>query len=460
MCLTCMRQHLSTCGLRPAAHSISPCHHQALTAQPPPLLPLPQVQPEHWVQPSEPRNAEEAHRELVAGCGIITLSPAKGTLRRRGDSCRVTLRYRPSHEGHHSLPLFLKVSDGRCVRLQLSGSTTEAAGHSLGLPPGQKQLVLQPVVLGELDSPVQSFLLHNNWSQAVRIELDTSPLHRLAAQSWGFEVLRCVGDTEAGEVPPGGAHCLQFVFVPLEAKQYTAELPVRLVDTDTVDFLTVVATGVEPAAAPRQGLLPAMPSAVTLVAPAAAAAGAAAGAAVEGQAGNQEPWRVWTGFSSSPAGRLPCWHSGDGAALGCTAAAAPAGMALTGFSTGRSGNTSGSSARSGSSSSTQGLVSLSSEVLSLGTCLAGGLTSRLVVVTNVSTWPVAFAWESRPGSVAVRALPAGLSRGGPGCEEVQDCIEVLPSSGRWAHEGIRAVSSCGALCVTACLLHQAARCRR
>jgi hypothetical protein len=365
-------------------------------AEPPPPANALQVEPEHWVQPSQPRNEEEQHRDLVAKGGIINAAPLSGALQRRGDSARLVLRYSPSQPGRHSLPLFLRISDGRCVRLQLSGTTVPAARHSLGLSPAQRQLVLQPVALGELASPVQSFLLHNVWSQPLALELDTSPLRRLAEESWGFEVLCFLGPAAAVQVPAWGAVLLQFQFWPLEARTYCVQLPVRLLDTGAVDCLTLVASGVQP-----EGSCEAPGAAGPLVAPRSppAAAAAAGGGPDAGPASNNtEPWRGWAGFSCSPVAQLPRWPGAERAVAACASGGA------------------------------QALVALSCEVLSLGSCLAGGRTSRLVVVSNVSSCPVAFAWESRPGSIAVAAAPL------PGCEGQQeqwDAIEVVPSAGGW-----------------------------
>lgn len=67
---------------------------------------------------SKPLTAAEAHRAFILEHGILDAHPRSGRLE-PGRGAQLLLRARPVAEGRWTLPLFLRVGDGRQLHLAL-----------------------------------------------------------------------------------------------------------------------------------------------------------------------------------------------------------------------------------------------------------------------------------------------------------------------------------------------------
>jgi hypothetical protein len=73
----------------------------------------------------------------------------------------VCLTLTPAALGAYSLPLFLRIHDGKQLQLQLHGAIVDPL-HQVGLtPPGGHVLQLAAAPLGEMDPPLQAYTLVN-----------------------------------------------------------------------------------------------------------------------------------------------------------------------------------------------------------------------------------------------------------------------------------------------------------
>lgn len=68
--------------------------------------------------------------------------------------------------------------------------------------------------------------------------LDIAPLHQLARQSYGAEVIKYAGGSPlSGEIAPGDVAVFNWLFQPLEAKLYSVVLPLGLGPAPPVPLL-------------------------------------------------------------------------------------------------------------------------------------------------------------------------------------------------------------------------------
>jgi len=52
--------------------------------------------------------------------------------------------------------------------------------------------------------------------------IDTSPLEKLKKDNYNFEILKCINST--GVINPGETQCTEWIFKPLEAKEYSVTI--------------------------------------------------------------------------------------------------------------------------------------------------------------------------------------------------------------------------------------------
>ncbi|GLC34162.1 Cilia- and flagella-associated protein 65 [Pleodorina starrii] len=340
------------------------------------------VELENWVEQGRPRSEGERVRDQIAEHRLFEMRPRSGELE-PGARGTVTVEFRPRVEGVFALPVFLHVTDGKRLRLQLEARSTSEARQLLALPPPLRTFRLEPVALGEPCPPLQMYTLRCGGPASVRWRLDTAPLDALAAESWGHRVLELVGPPE-GHIPLGGVAAINWRFSPLEAKEYIVRVPVLLGDGG-LEVIELVGRGYAPPSKPHHGAVRAVPVSegaaaadMGLEADEAAAEAAATTAA-------DRDWATWQGLSAAPS----------------------AGMA------GR-------------------LAFVDHDLVSLGVTPLRGLTRRVIVLTNKSRYPLAFDWDlaalSPPPGVSGPPLPSAdfaVLAGRP----LQAALAISPSAG-------------------------------
>lgn len=197
---------------------------------------------ESWVQPRFPPDeiAEMEH--------LFDIRPRSGKLA-PGEAQEVELRFRHQAPVERRLPLLMYVADGKCIRLELVGRTLEPRERCMAQTDTHHSLA--PVELGRVEPPLQTVTLYNEGLSEVDFEIDTAPLLDLRASAWDFDVLRLLSPSR-GVLPPRGHLVTWWSFSPVEARTYTARLPV-LVGGEVSHHLVVSATGVAPSS-PRDDL--------------------------------------------------------------------------------------------------------------------------------------------------------------------------------------------------------------
>lgn len=121
------------------------------------------------------------------------------------------------HAGFHDYPMFLRVVDGKQLRLQLQGRTVAPPVQRLLMSPSTRVFTLDPTPIGERAPPTQLYLLRNGGPGVVEYEVDLTAVHKLAADNFGHEIVKLCCDP-SGVIDPEGVAPLTWKFSPLEAK--------------------------------------------------------------------------------------------------------------------------------------------------------------------------------------------------------------------------------------------------
>ncbi|XP_061081714.1 cilia- and flagella-associated protein 65 [Conger conger] len=187
-----------------------------------------QLELECWAESVEFSPTELLHMK-VQEQRLFSVSPRSGTLQ-PGQQRAVQLTHRHDFAGTDLLPVLLKLSHGREILLNFVGVTVERDMPYVHF--SSSQHTFTPVAIGGFSPPRQVYELYNGGAVPVRYHIDTAPLEQLTEDHFGHPVLQCL--TPRGEVQPGHTAGLEWIFSPLEVKTYTVDVPVHVLDGDSV----------------------------------------------------------------------------------------------------------------------------------------------------------------------------------------------------------------------------------
>ncbi|KAI8923507.1 hypothetical protein BC831DRAFT_417141 [Entophlyctis helioformis] len=191
-----------------------------------------EVEIEHWADPGD-YTEEQLHHNLILDNNIFCVTPKSGSLR-QGESVQVLMSYSHEFAGLHMLPVVFKLRNGA----SRSGKEIMISFTGYSVPPGKKYLHLQsashslhPISIGVHNPPVQTYRLMNRGSVSLEYYIDTSSLERLKQENHNFDILSCL--RSSGTIPPGGMDYIEWIFHPLEEKQYEVDIPISVVSGRT-----------------------------------------------------------------------------------------------------------------------------------------------------------------------------------------------------------------------------------
>eukprot|EP00118_Oscarella_pearsei_P004948 m.21985 g.21985 ORF g.21985 m.21985 type:complete len:1729 (+) comp28260_c0_seq1:44-5230(+) len=194
-----------------------------------------QMEMEYWAETGQMDDEEERQTGLFDN-EVFSITPREGSLM-PGETQTITLSYQHLRlfSGTNKIPVLLKISRGREILLTLIGTTVRPGQQWIHFPALQHKF--NPVAIGLEHPPVQVYELFNGGAEPVQYEIDTLPLQRLRDANFDCPILSCLA--AAGSIPPGQSVSIPWLFSPVEAKVYTAEIPIRIIDgsTTTVTFI-------------------------------------------------------------------------------------------------------------------------------------------------------------------------------------------------------------------------------
>ncbi|KAL0985623.1 hypothetical protein UPYG_G00159560 [Umbra pygmaea] len=187
-----------------------------------------QIDLEFWAETGE-FSSTELYQMKVQEDRLFNIAPRSGKLH-PGQQKSVTFTYRHDFSGLNRIPVLFKLSHGREILLNFLGVTVERERHYLHFT--STKHVFAPVAIGGFNPPKQVYELYNGGALPLTYQVDTEPLEQLAEENFDHPVLQCLNPQ--GEVQPGRTALLEWVFFPLEAKTYSVDIPVHILEGDTV----------------------------------------------------------------------------------------------------------------------------------------------------------------------------------------------------------------------------------
>ncbi|KAJ3020998.1 hypothetical protein HKX48_009403 [Thoreauomyces humboldtii] len=202
-----------------------------------------EIEIERWADPGD-YTEEQIHHNFITDNGLFLIHPKRGWLD-PGESVHVTMTYSHDHAGHHKLPVVFKLKNGT------TQSSKEIILHFDGssLPPDVKCLHFQgtvhdfnPVEIGTVDPPVQTYQLMNRGATQLEYTMDLSLLKDVKHANHDVDIFDC--QQTSGVIAPGAIENIKWVFNPFECKQYEVDIPITVTDGPT-QIITFRGEGVE-----------------------------------------------------------------------------------------------------------------------------------------------------------------------------------------------------------------------
>ncbi|XP_066497191.1 cilia- and flagella-associated protein 65 isoform X2 [Hoplias malabaricus] len=187
-----------------------------------------QIELEYWAESGE-FTPTELHQMKVQESRLFSISPRAGKLQ-PGQQRAVQFTYRHDFVGTYRLPVLLKLSYGREILLNFVGVTVERDRRYIHLP--STRHLFAPVAIGGFYPPMQVYELYNGGALPLRYHVDISPLEQLQEENFSHPILQCLNPD--GELQPGHTATLKWVFSPLEAKIYSVDIPIYILEGESL----------------------------------------------------------------------------------------------------------------------------------------------------------------------------------------------------------------------------------
>ncbi|KAI8823829.1 hypothetical protein BJ741DRAFT_634238 [Chytriomyces cf. hyalinus JEL632] len=202
-----------------------------------------EVEIENWADPGD-YTEEQLHTNLILDNSLFSISPKMGVLN-PGESAHINMSYNHKFPGLHKLPVVFKLKNGTTragkeIILYFIGTTIPFEQKCLHFHSAHHTFA--PVSIGTSNPPIQSFRLANHGLMHLTYTIDTAPLQKLKAAEHDFAVFAC--NKVTGSIPPGGVEFVHWVFRPLEAREYSVDVPITTDDGKT-SIITFSGHGIE-----------------------------------------------------------------------------------------------------------------------------------------------------------------------------------------------------------------------
>ncbi|NXP58478.1 CFA65 protein, partial [Chloropsis cyanopogon] len=197
------------------------------------------VDMELWAEDAD-FTPEELHQMRIQDNQVFSVSPKSGTLL-PGQDKSVQLSHRHDFIGTDRLPVLLKISHGHEILLTFSGVTVEHNQRYVHFI--STTHTFSPIAVGQSHPPTQVYKLYNGGSMPVTFEVQLDNIVKMQEKNFQHPVFVCL--TPRGEVPPGATGRIEWIFSPLEAKKYTADVLIRILDGDSTQ-ITFQGVGYDP----------------------------------------------------------------------------------------------------------------------------------------------------------------------------------------------------------------------
>ncbi|NXQ21900.1 CFA65 protein, partial [Peucedramus taeniatus] len=185
---------------------------------------------ERWAEDAD-FTPQELHQMRIQDNQLFSVSPKSGTLL-PGQEESVQLSHRHDFIGTDRLPVLLKISYGHEILLTFSGVTVEHDQRYVHF--ASTKHVFAPIAVGRSQPPTQIYKLYNGGSTPVTFEVQLDNIVKMQEKNFQHPVFVCL--TPRGEIPPGESGHIEWTFSPLEAKTYTVDVLINILEGDSTQI--------------------------------------------------------------------------------------------------------------------------------------------------------------------------------------------------------------------------------
>ncbi|NXN79821.1 CFA65 protein, partial [Bombycilla garrulus] len=162
---------------------------------------------------------------------LFSVSPKSGTLL-PGQEKSVQLTHRHDFIGTDRLPVLLKISYGHEILVTFSGVTVEHDQRYVHF--ASTKHIFTPIAVGGSNPPTQIHKLYNGGSMPVTFEVQLDNIVKIQEKNFQHAVFVCL--TPRGEIPPGETGHIEWIFSPLEAKTYTVDVLIHILEGESTQI--------------------------------------------------------------------------------------------------------------------------------------------------------------------------------------------------------------------------------
>ncbi|XP_078260484.1 cilia- and flagella-associated protein 65 [Rhinoraja longicauda] len=195
-----------------------------------------QLDLEYWAETGE-FNPTELHEMRIEDNRLFTVEPKSGRLR-PGQRETIQLNYRHEFTGTDRIPVLLKLSHGREILLNFIGITVpkdHCYAHFLAT-----EHKFAPVCIDTANPPKQIYELYNGGSVRVIYDIQLDSVKNIQDENYNHPIFQCLNPR--GEIKSGMTGYIEWIFSPLEAKSYTVNIPIHILNGDSA-LVTITGIG-------------------------------------------------------------------------------------------------------------------------------------------------------------------------------------------------------------------------
>ncbi|NXB41086.1 CFA65 protein, partial [Eulacestoma nigropectus] len=182
---------------------------------------------ERWAEDTD-FTPQELHQMRIQDNQLFSVSPKSGTLF-PGQEKPVQLSHRHDFIGTDCLPVLLKISYGHEILLTFSSVTVEHNQRYIHFASNKHRFA--PIAVGSSHPPIQIYKLYNGGSMPVTFEVQLDSIVKIREKNFQHPVFVCL--TPRGEIPPGETGHIEWIFSPLEAKTYSVDVPIHILEGES-----------------------------------------------------------------------------------------------------------------------------------------------------------------------------------------------------------------------------------
>lgn len=197
-----------------------------------------EIELEPWADPGEP-TPEQAFEKHILDNNIFMIEPRRGFLK-PGEQTDINVYYVSKEVNFHHLKVFLQILNGKPLILNFQGETLSRRAH---LQLIKDEYHVPPIPIGQEWQVTYPIEIKNLGITKLKYKIDMGLLEELNSTNHNFRVFDI--ENPEGVLMPNETQYLYTLFRPLESKQYSLDLPIKVSDIEgVVQNLTLKLRGV------------------------------------------------------------------------------------------------------------------------------------------------------------------------------------------------------------------------